>query len=491
MGPLQAAHSDPSIPADKHFNDVVNALAAFTLCKDDPKFQAEAFKKVTTFDMSGLDDVIEQYERELAHCTQRGNEARETIMNWIKPDSHTSISTSTMTALGRHPLVLMRKDKAFASAMASVDKVIWSHHAMNTTLILDVIRSIQLFVVEKKWGFVDEAFKVINYDLPVDAQTPPPPAFPLSFREILDSPECLIGLLEASDKMLKKLSKEEVLKERKFREKMPEENISNSNQHVPKRKARAKPSKEKRSDRKGKENVEESEEESRLTTPLDQLFAQANARHDKAIVALGKYQTNLKEGIAMIRAYNASISTERYKPPPLPESMEYRGITITSKPPGLPRALRQDLFDLQFVGERIQRLVPIVDDVGARAMATIRYWSSAGKECWDYVKEHLYEMAKLREYEYYRRDQIASYVLANNLQRKVVRWFSKNGSNKFTSDLVNALNFNRQTGAQFRPDRRGDEEEEVVVVLISVDELMVSIDTQTRAPRIPWSQYLV
>jgi len=64
---------------------VVNALVAFTLCKDDPKFQAEAFQKLTTFDMGGIGDVIEQYERELARCAQNGKEARQTITKWSEP----------------------------------------------------------------------------------------------------------------------------------------------------------------------------------------------------------------------------------------------------------------------------------------------------------------------------------------------------------------------------------------------------------------------
>lgn len=469
---------------------MVDTLAAFTFCKDDPKFQAEAFKKVTTFDMSGLEEVIEQYERELAHCTQRGNKAREMTMNWIKPDSQRSIATSTMTALGRPALVLMCEDKAFASTMARVDKVIWNHHAMNTTLILEFIRSIQLFVVEKKWGFVDEVFKVINYDLPVDAHIPPPPAFPLSFREILNSPECLTGLLEASDKMFEKLSKEEVLKDRKSRGKMPKYTISNTKGNLPNRKAKTTRSNEERSDRKDRENVEEPEERSRLKTPLDELFAQANARHDKVIVAVEKYQTNLKEGIAMIQAYSTSISTEECKPPPLPESLKYRGITIASKQQGLPRAVRQDLFDLQFVGERNQELVPKVDVVGVRAMETIRYWSSAGKDCWEYVKEHVHEMAKMREYEYYRRDLIATHILGNNLHRKVVSWFLTHGSHMCTPDLVKSLDINRPTSARPKTDRKADEGE-IAVVLLSVDELMVRINTKAVVPKVHWSRYLL
>lgn len=470
MGPLQA-DGGPSLTANKQFHDVVNALAAFTVCKDDPKFLAGAFKKITTFDISGLDYVMVQYENELARCTERG----KIMMSQIDPYLQTSIMTSTMTALGRPTLASMLNHTAFLSTIAGVDKLIWSFHAMNTTFLSDILRLIHLFLVEKRWAFVDETFKVMNHELPADGQTPPPPAPPLFYREILSPPKCLVTRLQASNKMLDKLANERLSHERKFQGKMPEEKISKK-KNMPKRKASAKPSEKQRFNREGKENVEELKEQSLHTTPLNELFAKANAQHDKAMVALKKYQTNLKEGIAMIQAFNASISTESSKPPPLPESLEHYGITTSLNQQGLPKALRQDLFDLQFVREYIRESMPQVDSAGGGAFKTICHWSRAGKECWASVKEHIYGMAQMREYEYCRNDHIASYVVARNLQRKLIRWVLENGfSHMWTPDVVQGLGMSGRSCAQVKADLRS-EEGRARALLISVDECMAKYE---------------
>jgi len=330
---------------------------------------------------------------------------------------------------------------------------------MNLTFIHEALRLVQLFNVEKRWGFVDEAFKAINYDLRVDTQNWWPPAPTSSFREILYSPECPEELLKAGDMMFEKLSKGEVsekfLQEEISQEKTPVEMMSGKEKNS-KWKPKEKKSEERESNGKGKGKKPEGEgdelnEQSYLTIALDDLFAKANAQQENAVIALEKYQTILKEGIEMIQTHNTSISTDNFEPPPLPKSSEFRGITITSNQ-GLPRALRQGLIDLQFVGKRVRESVPKVEDLRERAYWTIEYWSSASKECWEYAKEHIYEMANMRQYEYYRTELAASYTLANNLQSKAVSWFFKSSSHIWTSDLAKALRIDGRSFAQIKED---------------------------------------
>jgi len=476
---------------------VVNALAAFTLCKDDPEAQAEAFKKLTTFDMRGLDDVTEQYERELAQCTQRGKEARATVMSWTEPGHETRIPTSTLTALGRPKLASMLKDKAFASALAGVDAFLWTYHAMGITFILDVIRSLQLFVVEKRWGLVDEAFRVINYDLPVHAETPLVPPPPLTFREILNAPEYLLGLLDADENTSQQLSTNKASKRRESRDELPKEKLSKHNKNFSKNKAKAKPSDHARFNRKGKDRVEEPEEQSHLTTPLDELFAIANARHDRTMIALTRYQQNLKEGIAMIQAHNATIKTSTPKPPPLPASLKYNNTTILSNQPGLSGALYQNLFDLQFIQTYIRNSIPKISTLQHRVCQTINYWSHAGIECWEYVKRHCYEIPRLREYEYFRTDLAACYVLLGNLQRVVGEWVLRNGDEVWMGDVVRALSDDKGGMGKEGEGDEGAQGADGGEDFVSVDQLMcaserlMGYDAAGLSRREHWSRYLL
>lgn len=474
---------------------MVNALAAFTLCKDEPQFEAEAFMKLTTFDMRGLDDVTEQYERELAQCTQRGKEARATVMSWTEPGHPTRIPTSTLTALGRPKLASMLKDKAFASALARVDAFLWTYHAMGITFILDVIRSLQLFVVEKRWGLVDEAFRVINYDLPVQAETPLVPPPPLTFREILNAPEHLSGLLDAEENTSQQLSTNKVSKRREFREELPKEKLSKHNKNFSK-KAKAKRSDQARFNRKGKDRVEEPEEQSHLTTPFDELFAIANARHDRTMIALSRYQQNLKEGIAMIQAHNATINTSKSKPPPVPPFLKYNNTTIPSNRPGLSGALYQNLFDLQFIQTYIRNSIPKISTLQHRVCKTINYWSHAGIECWEYVKRHCCEIPRLREYEYYRTDVEACYVLLGNLQRVVGEWVLKNGDEMWKGDVGRALDDEGGMGKTEEGDE-GAEGADGGEDFVSVDQLMcaserlMGYDAAALTRREHWSRYIL
>lgn len=396
-----------------------------------------------------------------------------------------------MKELDQPTLDKMMSDKAFASTMATANKIILDVEAMNASLVYDAIRPLQLFNAEKRWGFVDETFQKINCAMDQHSEDPEPATTPLSFRQMLNDPESLYSQMLRAQKYAETMStkmeskgqgKEDKSEETKSKGKGKAKQSQGSNSKGKGKEKKDSPEETKSIGKgKEKESQEQAEDQSHLTMPIEELIAKANDSFEKAKAAMELFQTNVKGGIEMIREHNASvgeidegenaamelfqtslnkdnkvveehnvsvsemvekhdalINTPGTNLPHLPKRFTYHDVVV-KKEVGLPLQVREDVFKLLYIEKWIEGYGIKVNGLRDRAYDTIKHWFCAGKGCWDYAKEHMHEMALMREYEHERTYMAALFLMENRTKRKLVSWFFKNGSPNRGCALAKAI----------------------------------------------------
>ena len=94
---------------------------------------------------------------------------------------------------------------AFLMAENTLDRLIWCIHDLSLQLLLSCIRPVQLFNVEKKFGFVEEQYASVILDDTDDPRLPAPVVPPLTLRQMMDNPEDLLPKQEKRHREAKKL----------------------------------------------------------------------------------------------------------------------------------------------------------------------------------------------------------------------------------------------------------------------------------------------
>lgn len=149
--------------------------------KNGPQFRAEAFEEVTTFDLSYLEKIEERYEDAWRkYDCQEDAHKNEIVQNEMNEDNHIAYEVAGISASERPERVLH-------SSM-------YSQLCFNNRSIAGFLRQLRLFLVEKRWGFVEESFgSIISHQL----KEPGPPWLkeqPMSLRQMFGDPEKLVEI---------------------------------------------------------------------------------------------------------------------------------------------------------------------------------------------------------------------------------------------------------------------------------------------------------
>ena len=279
----------------------------------------------------------------------------------------------------------------------AIERLVFLQHDRNIQLILTCIRPLQLFNVEKRFGFVEESFAVvdtINQSEPGISER----ELPMSFRQMFNDPA------SAAVKVVSRLPlKQKGEVQGKIKGKKDDKSATKEKKKVP-------------------SLIKEKRQE------LEAVIARVTD-------AVALYKQSCEEATKMVENASNDIKNKRVRLPKLPKRFQYMGADV---PVDIPKEIRRSLFDLDFLEKDIIEQLTLVSAQYSKATSVIGYWFNTSPEAWKYGKEHRHQMPSLREYEYNRTALRASSYTAAREYSKINRFFQE-WSGLLTPELAYAL----------------------------------------------------
>ena len=159
-----------------------------------------------------------------------------------------------------------------------------------------------------------------------------------------------------------------------------------------------------------------------------------NGKHETNLSALEVAVQNCKLATKNLEEVEKFITDRGYKIPRLGKAQTFFGVRVT----GIPKAMRQDLFDLEYTLEEIKEHKGNLDDTRDPVRSTFLLWCCAGRKTWELGKKVVHELAEMREYEYHRMSMQSLYIVGSRLERRIVRHIEKSKSGADLVPLIEA-----------------------------------------------------
>lgn len=170
QGVHAAVEMQPEI-ADPH--RVLQALKLAHKQIDDVSATADGFPTMETFDLDNLDEVAKVYDELCQKCKDE-EESKMASLSGLVSNSASIASDTTRSANDR--------------LAAELDIHNFNIHSKVIVPLTSCLRQVQLFNIEKKFGFVDESYQALDNDDRKRRGEDAPAELPLTFRQKLNNP---------------------------------------------------------------------------------------------------------------------------------------------------------------------------------------------------------------------------------------------------------------------------------------------------------------